>query len=393
MPEKELDVKQMRKYRKQLFVDALNKNTKPERIPLASNAWTWKICDAGMKLSEALHDYDKLFYVVCRHHEKYGFDMYMDLGTRNPLSFIDSLGKNIYRLDDEKNQLSYCFDYPMEENDYPELLQKGVRRYFTEDVLPKKYGWKSRQEYMQHIAAGLEAYLELERYADRIRSKMTGEYGVCHTCLKKPVLPIEVLMTSLRGVRGIAVDFCRNKNYLDDALALIYKAYYSTVEEGIANRKDAEDCYFLFRLTTMSHNLMNPKQFERYSWPYINDIAQKVSSMGERMLIFAEGSMKHLLDYFKELPENSICLYSEMDEIRLLKKELPNLTVAGGYPVRYLAEGDLGECIDEAKRLIDDVGYDGNYIFGCNKMLSYPDDALGENMLAVNEFLKEYAVF
>ena len=103
--------------------------------------------------------------------------------------------------------------------------------------------------------------------------------------------------------------------------------------------------------------------------------------------------MKHLLDYFKELPENSICLYSEMDEIRLLKKELPNLTVAGGYPVRYLAEGDLGECIDEAKRLIDDVGYDGNYIFGCNKMLSYPDDALGENMLAVNEFLKEYAVF
>lgn len=389
----EFDVKQIRNYRKQLFIDAVNKNTKPKRIPLVSNAWTWKICDAGMKFSEALHDYDKLFYAVCAHHEKYGFDMYIDLGTRNPLAFIDSLGKNIYNLDDSKNQLSYCFDYPMDENDYPILLKKGVKRYFAENVLPKKYGWTTRGEYMQHMAAGFEAYLDLERYTEKIRRKMTEEYGVCRTCLKKPILPIEVLMTSLRGVRGIAVDFCRNKDYLDDALRLIYEAYYTAVAEGLENKDNSKDCYFLFRLTTMSHNLMNPKQFERYSWPYIKDIAQKVGDEGERMLIFAEGSMKHLLDYFRDLPENTICLYSEMDDIRLLKKELPNLTVAGGYPVRYLAEGSLGECIDEAKRLIDDVASDGNYIFGCNKMLSYPDDALGENMLAVNDFLKEYAVF
>lgn len=143
----------------------------------------------------------------------------------------------------------------------------------------------------------------------------------------------------------------------------------------------------------MSHNLMSPKQFERYSLPYLQDIVDHAKSVNGRIFLFAEGSMKHLTDQFRDLSDNCICLYSEMDDIVQLKKALPNLTVAGGYPVKYLAEENTAACIDRAKQLIDNVAYDGNYIFGCNKMLTYPDDAHSENLFAVNNFIKQYAVF
>lgn len=387
------ELNDMRNFRKKLFTDVMDKHTKPKRIPIVSNAWTWKIYDAGLSLSETLHDYNKLYYAVCRHHEKYDFDMYIDLGTRNPLMFTDALGLNMYEIDDESFQINYLPKYPMSENDYPVLLKKGIKSFFYEDILPKKYGWSDRSDSIEHIKAGLHEYNEFCKYSEKVKQKFVNEYALCLPCVKKPFLPLEILMNSLRGLQGVVIDFTRNKEFLDDALQMIYSQYNFDMQNILENYDPMSNYYFLFRVTTMSHNIMNTKQFERYSMPYLTDIALKAKAVGGKILIFAEGSMKHLIDHFRDLPDECICLYSEIDDVTFLKKNLPNLTLAGGYPIKYLSEPNIDSCIDEAKRLIDNAAYDGNYIFGCNKMLSYPDDALPENMLKVNNFVKEYAIF
>ena len=51
------------------------------------------------------------------------------------------------------------------------------------------------------------------------------------------------------------------------------------------------------------------------------------------------------------------------------------------------------ECVDRAKQLIDEVGYDRKLIFSTDKMLSHKEDALGENLEAVNEFVLDYGVY
>ena len=56
--------------------------------------------------------------------------------------------------------------------------------------------------------------------------------------------------------------------------------------------------------------------------------------------------------------------------------------------VELLGNGTPQECVDYAKKLIDELG-DG-YIFSENKMLSFKNDCKRENLLAVREFVRDY---
>lgn len=51
--------------RVQLYKDAA-RHKKTSRVLNLANIWTWKICDSGYKLSEALFDYNKMEDIVCK---------------------------------------------------------------------------------------------------------------------------------------------------------------------------------------------------------------------------------------------------------------------------------------------------------------------------------------
>ena len=59
--------------RVQIFKDATRLN-KPKRIPILSNFWSYKIMDAGYKLSEGVYDFEILKDSVFKFQEKYNFD-------------------------------------------------------------------------------------------------------------------------------------------------------------------------------------------------------------------------------------------------------------------------------------------------------------------------------
>ena len=44
--------------------------------------------------------------VVCDFHERYNFDAYTDLGTRNPVRVTNALGGYHYVIDDEKEVIN-----------------------------------------------------------------------------------------------------------------------------------------------------------------------------------------------------------------------------------------------------------------------------------------------
>ena len=62
-------------------------------------------------------------------------------------------------------------------------------------------------------------------------------------------------------------------------------------------------------------------------------------------------------------------------------------------PVDILGSAIPEKCVDYAKGLIDDIGFDGKYIFCTNKFPTYKNDCNRENLTAVLDFIRDYGVY
>lgn len=80
----------------------------------------------------------------------------------------------------------------------------------------------------------------------------------------------------------------------------------------------------------------------------------------------------------------------ERDNPYEVRKQIPNLGIIGGLDVTVMGTGTPGQCVDMAKRAIDELGRDGGFWLGCNKFVTYENDMNSENLKAVSDFVMEY---
>ena len=78
----------------------------------------------------------------------------------------------------------------------------------------------------------------------------------------------------------------------------------------------------------------------------------------------------------------------EMDDIYELRKLYPNIALWGGLPVDLLGNGTPEQCVDAAKKAINELGE--GFVLMPNKMLSYKYDCRPENLKAVSEYVHTY---
>jgi uroporphyrinogen-III decarboxylase len=382
------------KARKQLFVDAIRREKKPKRVPILANIFTWKVCDSKYKLSEALYDYDIMYKIVCEHHEKYDFDLYCDMGARNRVRFSDVFGKDCYLIDDE----NYGLNYPdassvADAEDYPTLLEKGLVRYYFENALPRKYRLTDTQDIIGRFGPAAREYKKIFEYTAKVNRQYNEVYGVPVYGGIFPEFPLDTLFKAIRGMKGLSIDLRRNIKYVEQALEMIDDYFFPPVKKGLENFVDRDEAVFAGRGTSLVHTVLNRTQFEKYQWPYIKKFADLLKEHNLIGTLYMEGSIDQFYDYLQDLPKGHIGLMIEIDDPVKVKEKLPNVTVMGGFPSYYLGKASVEQCLDKAKELIDLMAYDGNFIFTTDKMLSYPSDAKPENFIALNRFLKEYAVF
>ena len=140
----------------------------------------------------------------------------------------------------------------------------------------------------------------------------------------------------------------------------------------------------------LAQNIMNTKQFERFYWPSLKKLLDAYAEKGMNVRIFCEGSMARVLDYFKDYPKGVLTFHLEQDDPFEVREKLPNVCIMGGMTTEMLSNATAEECVAHTKRLCDELGAEGGFIYSENKMLSYRNDAKAENMAAVSEFLKNY---
>jgi hypothetical protein len=179
-----MDAKAALKERTELFSNVFHFK-KNKRVPLGANFFTWKVLDAGYKLSEALYDYNIMEKVHDEFHQRYQFDAYSDLGTRNPMRIAKALGAGFHKIDLTDEALVVDDHHVMEREDYLDLTKDSPGFYWT----------KAFQRFckpgitMGEIENAVKEYCAYIEYLGKISNKFTNQYGAMRFSKASILLP------------------------------------------------------------------------------------------------------------------------------------------------------------------------------------------------------------
>jgi len=392
-----MDNKELLQERIQLFKDAAH-HKKTKRILNFATFWTWKIYDAGYTIEEANKDYQIREKVVRSFQEKYQFDLHLEevLGIRNPLRLADALGRTDYIINNETFALVFPSDICyMEPDEYDEAMDNYTKFLWTK-VMPRKFPKLKEPQGKEMITNGVKEFLQFGQFTQHINQVLAEDYGVPPLAVQKPFPFFEAIFNSLRGIKGTSLDIRRQPEKVEEACEKIgfncfgpdFETYMKTIPKG-TDMNFAADIQLVF----LGHSILSPKQFEKFYWPALKKVFDFAEEKDKIVYIYAEHNNERFYDFFKEAPKGHIIIHPEMDDIFKAKKEIGDkVCLAGGMPAHLLYYGTKEENIAYAKRLIDELGSDGGYIFSQNKMISYPNDCKAENLKAVNDFVREYTL-
>lgn len=387
-----MDQKKALDERIKLFDDAVRMEQKPKRVPLVTNDAFWRYYDLGYTLSVALMDQQKIEDANIEFQKRYQFDAMLDIGDRNPLIMTRSLGNFEYQINDKNNTLMLAEQNHFHEDDYDSFIKNPLKTLW-ENIIPRKYAYFKNGMSLQTLQNTLGEFLAYDQAMQKTNKRLAEECGV--PPLFDPVNgariypAFESLYNFLRGMKGLSRDLRK----IPEKVLAFNEVYHNTFVKGLVDgikHTDSPSSAFTVFTIMLSENMINPKQFEKFFWPQFKELADKVVETDGTMFILSEGSFKHVSEYLQELPKGHFCFYVEMDDIFETRKRLPDLCLWGGLPVSLISRGTKQECIDYAKRVIDEVGRDGGLILCTDKFTSHPSDCNRENLLAVSEFIHNY---
>lgn len=370
--------------RAELFDNAIHFRAN-KRVPIVANIWSWKFLDNGYKLSEAIYDYDKNIKSMDDFHNRYHFDAYCDLGTRNAMRVADALGGGNHKIDDESDLVTIIqHDHKlMEEDEYGELTKdpfafywsKAMRRVCKDGITIKE------------IKNALQEFAQFGALIDTLTSNLMNKHHAMLLGKSESMLPFDMMFNNLRGITSLSLDVRKHKNELKEALDAIYALEIEPMLDEMLT-VDYTGYITPIMIGFLGHSILSTKQFEMFYWPYLKKIIDKAIEYKKPLYFIFESSVERFSEFFQDAPKGTIIIHPELDDLVDLRNKMPNVTLAGGMRAAILGYATTHECIDEAKQLIDTLG-DG-FILSQDKMISFRNDAKRENILAVNEFVKNY---
>lgn len=375
-----------------LFKNAVRKEKNP-RVPYLSNLFSWKIWDAGLRLSEALFDYDQLETALRHTFSTYPIDVCHEVGDRNPLRVSSVLGAAEYIINDGANAINVKDQCFMEYEEYSQLIA-DPRKFIWEVIIPRKCHALEKNGDPTVFRRFVQEYnLNNEKLGERLEM-LKEEFGVPELADYSCPLGVfssgyEILFNFFRGIKGVSKDMRRDPDRFLEAIQALDAVFVLPALEAsrgkIAPGTSPEHCFDAYTLM-LGHTILSPKQFERYYWPHLQRVKDYLTDNDKLGYFFIEGDSQRFYDFFNELPEKRCALHVEQNDIFAMKKQV-HCTLAGGMPVTLLGSGTREACVDYAKRLIDELAGDYGYIFSENKMVSFVNDCRRENYLAVTEYV------
>ena len=383
--------KEMLEYRIKLFRDAQSFK-KPDRTPVCANVTSWMFNDAGYSAGTACRDYKIIEECMERFLKLYPCDMfnYTMSGFRNVFLLPDAMGGSIYSESDDGDSLNIVAEdyiHPEEYDDLFENYQKALWEKVMFRMFPKVKDYTPQQ-----LAEAAKTEFVFQQETTRINQRMRDEFGIpVEMNINHIVQPLENLLGNHRGIKGLSMDMRRRPDKILKFVEVCGKGGRMFYEKKIKefdgpDMNEAYDCMS----GILAHTIMNCKQFDLFKAPYLEESFRLAEEYHKQVVMFSEGDWARFGDFFNQFRRGTLNMTVEQDDPFEVRKKYPNICITGGLDVSVLRSGTEQQCIDMAKRAIDELGWEGGLILSPNKMLAYPNDTTSGNLRAVFEFAAEY---
>ncbi|MCL1913779.1 MAG: hypothetical protein FWG10_07885 [Eubacteriaceae bacterium] len=276
----------------------------------------------------------------------------------------------------------------MKPDEYP-LLIEDIHGFVKETLLPRKFPtfFADKEGAKEKVKTILdESASRILGFYNELQQSLYVEYGVYpYPTGKLPrfLIPIDYVFDRLRGFQGTLADLRRRPAEVHAALDVIYRERATTFKD--TKEKDLFASY-------MAHIpcYLNPKQYDEFFWPHFKEMVTNLGDTGNKLYIFLEGKWLPFCEGFLDLPKDSLYGLVDDDEILDLNKVFGHHhTLVGGVKMQNIKFLSAEKNIDYAKRVIDEVGPGGGYIFGCNKSWLCKGD-MNQTLVDVYNFANEY---
>lgn len=199
--------------------------------------------------------------------------------------------------------------------------------------------------------------------------------------------PYDLVADQFRSFSGVSIDIRRRPQQILDACEAVVPMMIkcgTTPRTSIRNK-----CMLPLHMAPF----MKEKDFSKFWWPSFKKVVEGLWNNGVGVAIFVEHDWTRFLDYLQELPEKTLMMFEYGNPKQIKDKLGKKYILSGFYPINTLVNGSKQQCLDKAKELIDILAPGGNFIFSYEKQPLVLSDAQPENIIAVNEFVREYAVY
>ena len=257
------------------------------------------------------------------------------------------------------------------------LVKRKYPQIFTEPMEKVIEDMKILVDDMKNYIWG-GANIELDSLAEQ-------RYGiVSFLTFDLPMMlnPIDELFDFFRGFTGTVTDIRRHGEKVKAALDVLYEKRCFKFEE----------MPFTFPYVQQWAHMpayMNKKQYEKFFWPYEKEMIENIHKGGNKAYILLEGKWLPIMEYFRDLPKDSVLLNADDDDVIDISKAIGDChVVIGGAKVNRLKMGNKAENIDYTKKVLDECAGTGAFIFNSDKCWVCPGD-VNENTIAVYEYVHE----
>lgn len=199
--------------------------------------------------------------------------------------------------------------------------------------------------------------------------------------------PMDYLADQLRSFTGIVKDIRRIPEKVIDGVEALFPIVY---RKGTPARITE-----FSRVTYPLHmpTFLKQKDFEKFWWPSFFDTCNNHAAEGVSNGLWCEDNWMRFLDNLEDLPDNTQLIFEYGDPKTIKDKLGKKHIITGLFPINLIKNGTKQEVLDKAKEMIDILAPGGGYIFAFDKIIITADSVNMDNLAALTEFVRDYAVY
>ncbi|NLL62729.1 MAG: hypothetical protein GX241_00545 [Ruminococcaceae bacterium] len=389
----------------------------PDRVPVTALVETFALAYSGVTLKESQESMIKHLKGYKKIYEDVYFDCAFTPCMSHALNFGWALDSDVFFISDDGYTLQHKEYCPMTEDDYEALIENPLE-WIINEFMPRRYP-KLNASNAEQLKAFKKTLIPVIKFAGQLMLNTTYFKQV----LQVPVMvggsaemPCDMPFDYLRGFKSTLTDIRRRPDIyekavntlLDFCLDVMTMTHIlmasptsspawlldNVIHSVIGSRRPRyKEFPWIFNPAHMPP-FLSPEQFDRFYWPTYKAMVEFIHENGGKMFTLLEGNWGKNVDRLLELPDHSCVVMVENDNLADVKKRLENkFCVMGGMPLAMLRDSTVQECVDHAKKVVDEMAPGGNFIFCNDKVLLAPGDAQIKNLQAVNQFVHVYGQY